>query len=74
MPGNCENLLFAAEQSIPRGIINNCVPCWDKDCKTPYLFFRRVPARNDSDRAASSVLSQIDHETTEALGKKLSIS
>jgi len=58
----CESLLSAAKQCILCGCRNNHVPCWDKDCETFYCSFTRAPVGTDSDRAASSLLSQLQQK------------
>jgi len=52
--------IFAAEQCISRGHHKNYVPCWDKECETLYCSFIRAPLCTDSDRAALSLLSQLE--------------
>ena len=44
----CESLLFAGKQSTPCGCRKNCLPCWDKECKTLCHSFLRKPVGNDS--------------------------
>ena len=58
----CKSLLFTAKQCIPCGRRKNYVPCWDKQCETLYRSFIRAPVRTDSDRAASSLLSRLEHK------------
>jgi len=54
-----KSLLSVAKQCIPRGSRKNYVPCWDKGCETLYRSFIRAPVGTASDRAASSLLSQL---------------
>jgi len=61
----CESLLSATKQCIPRGRRKNYVPCWDKECETPYRSFIRAPVGTDSDRAASSLLSRLQQKKQE---------
>jgi len=41
------------------------VPCWDKECETLCRSFIRAPVGTDSDRAASSLLSQLRQKKQE---------
>ena len=61
----CESLLFAAERCIPLSHRKNYVPCWDKECEALYCSFLRAPVGTASDRAASSLLSQLDDKKQE---------
>ena len=61
----CESLLSAAKQCIPRGRRKNYVSCWDKECETLYSSFTRAPMGIASDRAASSLLSQLQQKKQE---------
>ena len=57
-----EKLVFAAKQCTPCGCRKNYVPCWDKECKTFYHSFIRAQVRTGSDRAALSLLSQLQQK------------
>jgi len=61
----CESLLSAAKLCIPRGRRKYYVPCWDKECETLYRSFTQAPVGTDSDRAASSLLSQLGQKKQE---------
>jgi len=61
----CESLLSAAKQCIPRGRRKNYVPCWDKECETPYCSIIRAPVGTASDRATSSLLSRLQQKKQE---------
>jgi len=69
----CESLLSAAKQCTPliwsptdlESPRKNYMPCWDKECETLYPSFIRAPVRTDSDRAASSLLSQLGQKKQE---------
>ena len=61
----CESLLSAAKQCIPCGHCKNYVPCWDKECETLYRCFVWAPVGTDSDRAASSLLFQLEQKKQE---------
>jgi len=41
------------------------VLCWDKECENLYHSFIRAPVGTDSDRAASSLLSQFKQKKLE---------
>ena len=61
----CESLLSAAKQCIPRGRRKNNVPCWDKECENLYRSFIRALVGTASDRASSSLLSQLQKKKQE---------
>jgi len=61
----CKSEIRTAKHCIPRGRRKNYVPCWDKDCETLYRSFTRAPVGTDSDRAASSLLSQLEEKQQE---------
>ena len=61
----CESLLSATKQCIPRGRWKNYVPCWDKECETLYHSITWALVGTDSDRAASSLLSQLGQNKQE---------
>ena len=59
IPRFWEGLLSAAKLCMPHGRRKNYVPSWDKECETVYRSFIRAPVGTASDRAASSLLSQL---------------
>ena len=50
----------AAKNSIPYGLRNNHIPCWDAECKNLYRAFLQSPKKGDSNRAATARLLRLD--------------
>jgi len=65
IPGFLQEPTFADKQCSSCGRRKNYVPCWDKECETVYRSFTRALVGTDSDRATSSLLSQVGQKTHE---------
>ena len=62
VPGFLREPTARAKQCIPRGRRKNYVPCWDKECEILNHSFFRAPVGTDFHRAASSLLSRLEHK------------
>ena len=49
-----------AKKSTPPGRRNNCIPCWDAECKSLYQTFLQYPKGHESGRAATALLARLD--------------
>ena len=58
----CNTIKKAAKKTIPRGYSNNCIPCWDAECKSLYKTFLRSPQGDDSSLAATVLLAKVDRK------------
>ena len=56
----CNVIRTAAKNSIPRRRRNNHIPCWDAECENFYRTFLQLPKGSNSNKAATSLLLQLD--------------
>ena len=65
----CDSLIFVAKQCIPPSRRKNYVPSWVKECESEaiHLSFLRVQVGTDFDRAATSLISQLENKMQELL-------
>ena len=54
----CNAISTAAKKFIPCGRQNNCIQCWDAECKNLNQTFLRYPERHESTRAATALFAK----------------
>ena len=51
----CNTIKKAAKKTIPRGYLNNYIPCWDAECESLYKTFMQS-------QAATALLAKLDRK------------
>ena len=58
----CNTIKKTVKKTIPRGYRNNYILCWDAECESLYKTFLQSPQGDDSNLAATALLSKFDRK------------